>query len=117
MPAEYGSVTPRAAAVATAASTALPPFRSTAIPMFVASGSTDETAPPNPIEVGTFTGGSGVCATAPLAVRADRTSAPADRDATSFFGLTGISRGVDGLGQRPAYPEVGCGATWGVPFS
>ncbi|CAO0834544.1 hypothetical protein SMICM17S_10351 [Streptomyces microflavus] len=46
MPAEYGSVTPSAAAVATAASTALPPLRSTSIPAADASRSTLATAPP-----------------------------------------------------------------------
>jgi hypothetical protein len=42
-------VTPSAAAVATAASAALPPRRSTSIPIAVASGSTLATAPPDPI--------------------------------------------------------------------
>ncbi len=46
MPAEYGSVTPSAAATATAASAAVPPWRSTSIPARVASGSTLDTAPP-----------------------------------------------------------------------
>src|SRR4051794_37885631 len=91
MPAEYGSVTPRAAAVATAASTALPPRRSTARPTFVALGSTDDTAPPKPTAVGCLSvacvvvGVVGGLATAALAVRLVRTRAPADRDAASFF--------------------------------
>jgi hypothetical protein len=46
MPVEYGSVTPRVAAVAIAASTALPPFFSTCSPAADASGSTLLTAPP-----------------------------------------------------------------------
>ena len=46
IPALYGSVTPSAAAVATAASAALPPLRSTWRPMALASASTDDTAPP-----------------------------------------------------------------------
>ena len=46
MPALYGSVTPSAAAVAIAASAALPPSRSTSRPMALASASTEETAPP-----------------------------------------------------------------------
>ena len=55
MPELYGSVTPRAAAVATAASTALPPLRSTSTPIRDASGSTEVTAPPYPLLVGVFT--------------------------------------------------------------
>ena len=51
MPELYGSVTPSAAAVATAASTALPPSWSTSRPMALADASTDETAPPYPVEV------------------------------------------------------------------
>lgn len=46
MPEEYGSVTPSAAAVAMAASTALPPFLRTSMPAADASASTLETAPP-----------------------------------------------------------------------
>src|SRR3954454_20345316 len=56
MPLLYGSVTPSAAAVATAASAALPPRRSTASPMRVASGSTELTAPPLPTTVARFGG-------------------------------------------------------------
>src|SRR5437764_6116101 len=48
IPATYGSVTPSAAAAATAASTALPPSRRIWIPACVASGSTVATAPPVP---------------------------------------------------------------------
>ncbi len=48
MPAENGSVSPSAAAVATAASTALPPRLRTFRPILVASGSTLLTAPPYP---------------------------------------------------------------------
>ena len=51
MPELYGSVTPSAAAVAIAASTALPPSRSTSRPIALADASTDETAPPYPVEV------------------------------------------------------------------
>ena len=47
-------MTPSAAAVATAASTALPPSRSTRSPAAVASGSTLATAPPQPYAVGVF---------------------------------------------------------------
>src|SRR5215210_554762 len=54
MPQEYGSVTPRAAAVATAASTALPPPLRTCIPTCDASWSTEATAPPVPVAVGCF---------------------------------------------------------------
>src|SRR3954470_5406325 len=56
MPELYGSVTPSAAAAATAASTAVPPFLRTLSPIRVASGSTVATAPPRPMLVGTFGG-------------------------------------------------------------
>ena len=46
IPALYGSVTPSAAAVATAASAALPPLRRTSSPAALASASTEATAPP-----------------------------------------------------------------------
>src|SRR6266508_2529799 len=55
-PEEYGSVTPRVAAAATAASTALPPWRSTASPAWEASRSTVEIAPPVPRAVGWLAG-------------------------------------------------------------
>src|SRR6476661_3708389 len=54
MPVEYGSVTPRAAAVATAASAALPPALRTVIPTWLATASTDDTAPPPPRMTGTL---------------------------------------------------------------
>lgn len=54
MPLAYGSVTPSAAAVATAASTALPPARSTSMPTWLATGSTEATAPPDPVIVATL---------------------------------------------------------------
>src|SRR6478735_6796521 len=54
MPALYGSVTPRAAAVATAASAALPPRASTSRPTWLASRSTEATAPPDPVMTGTL---------------------------------------------------------------
>src|SRR5919107_2490325 len=54
MPAEYGSVTPRVAAVATAASTALPPRLSTSVPTCDATSSTVATAPPVPRITGTL---------------------------------------------------------------
>src|SRR5882757_333033 len=57
MPAEYGSTTPSAAAVATAASTALPPALSTSMPACEAYGLTLDTAPPDP----TATGDRGGC--------------------------------------------------------
>jgi hypothetical protein len=59
MPDEYGSVTPSAAAVATAASTALPPLRRISIPAAEASASTLATAPPYPTATGTFSAGPG----------------------------------------------------------
>src|SRR5262245_61303296 len=47
-----GSVTPSVAAVATAASTALPPVFRTRIPAAVASALIDATAPPVPVTTG-----------------------------------------------------------------
>ena len=49
MPHEYGSVTPRTAAAATAASTALPPLRSVSIAASVPSTSTVAAAPRVPV--------------------------------------------------------------------
>src|SRR5580704_18749658 len=53
-PATHGTVTPRALAVATAASTALPPSRSTSMPARLAPTSIDATAPPLPTASGSF---------------------------------------------------------------
>lgn len=50
MPAELGSATPSAAAVAIAASTALPPWASTSRPILDEYGLTLETTPPVPVE-------------------------------------------------------------------
>src|SRR3982751_5875885 len=63
MPLENGSVTPRVAAAATAASTALPPRRSTSRPVRVAVASTVATAPPYPTAVARA-GGDAVAADA-----------------------------------------------------
>ena len=52
IPHENGSVTPRTAAAATAASTALPPSRSVSMAACVASVSTVAAAPPVPVAVG-----------------------------------------------------------------
>ena len=52
-------MTPSAAAVATAASTALPPSCKTFRPISVAYGSTDDTAPPLPMAIGSFGGAVG----------------------------------------------------------
>ena len=61
-------MTPSAAAVATAASTALPPLRRTRSPTRVAYGSTVDTAPPRPMAVGALGGsaaaGAGAAAAA-----------------------------------------------------
>src|SRR4029453_14076383 len=57
MPAEYASVTPRVAAAATAASTALPPRRSTSRPAAEASRSTVAIAPPGPVATGCLVAG------------------------------------------------------------
>jgi len=62
MPAEYGSVTPRVAAAATAASTALPPRRSTPMAALEASRSTVATAPPVPVATGRLTARAAVAA-------------------------------------------------------
>ncbi len=53
-PATNGTVTPRALAVATAASTASPPRRSTSTPARLAPTSIDATAPPVPTATGRF---------------------------------------------------------------
>src|SRR5437763_644691 len=71
MPATYGSVTPSVALAATAASTALPPRRSTSMAVRVASRSTLAAAPPLP----TAGGEEAVCAPAGGA-RAASTSTP-----------------------------------------
>lgn len=57
-------MTPRAAAVATAASTALPPLRNTSMPAAVASASTLDTAPPQPTASAAFGGGAAPAALA-----------------------------------------------------
>ena len=54
-PATNGMVTPSALAVATAASTALPPCFSTSMPAWLASTSMEATAPPEPTATGSFT--------------------------------------------------------------
>lgn len=51
MPVAYGSTTVRAAVAATAASAAVPPSASTSMPTWLATGSTDATAPPEPVMV------------------------------------------------------------------
>src|SRR5919112_4442690 len=76
MLAEYGSVTPRVAAVATAASTALPPRLSTSVPTCEATSSTVATAPPVPRITGTL-GSLGT--TGPAASVAGRAVASAGR--------------------------------------
>src|ERR1700748_3155521 len=58
-PATNGTVTPNALAVATAASTALPPCFSTSMPAWLASTSMDATAPPEPTATGCLTGSGG----------------------------------------------------------
>src|SRR6185437_949332 len=60
-PATNGTVTPNALAVATAASTALPPCFSTSMPAWLASTSIDATAPPEPTATGCFTTLAGLC--------------------------------------------------------
>src|ERR1700742_5248049 len=51
-PATHGTVTPRALAVATAASTALPPRLRTSMPAWLAPTSMEATAPPLPVATG-----------------------------------------------------------------
>jgi len=72
MPAENGSVTPSAAAVAMAASAALPPAFRMSMPTWVASASTLATAPPLPVITGTFDTAS---ADPPAAAGADSAAA------------------------------------------
>ena len=76
MPATYGSVTPSVAFAAIAASTALPPWRSTWIALCVASGSTVAAAPPVPVATGCFGG----LACGPAAAKG---AAPARRTASA----------------------------------
>src|SRR6478609_3052941 len=64
-PATNGSLTPSALAVATAASIALPPSRSTRMPAALASGSADVTAPPEPTAAGCLPGELCGCCAAP----------------------------------------------------
>src|SRR6266540_3434035 len=54
-PATNGSVTPSVLATATAASTALPPALSVAMPALLALNSADATAPPVPVATGCLT--------------------------------------------------------------
>src|SRR4051812_32230641 len=79
IPAEYGSVTPRAAPATTAASTAFPPLRSTSSAALDASRSTVATAPPVPAAVGCLGVGAGRAgagrATAPAGTASRRPSA------------------------------------------
>ena len=58
-PATNGIVTPSALAVATAASTALPPCFSTSIPAWLAPRSMDATPPPVPTATGCLTAWDG----------------------------------------------------------
>src|SRR5437764_7938801 len=67
MPATNGSATPSVAATATAASTALPPWRRTSSPAEVASTSSEATAPPVPTATGCFVIKTAVAAAAGLA--------------------------------------------------
>ena len=64
MPHEYGSTTPSTPAAVTAASTALPPWRSTRMAASVAALSTVAAAPPVPSAVGTTTCRAGWACTA-----------------------------------------------------
>src|SRR5690242_5371525 len=79
MPLLNGSVTPSAAAVAIAASTALPPSFSTCSPMREAYGSTEVTAPPYPRAVACFAGAACAGAARTEASRATGTTNPRRR--------------------------------------
>src|SRR5690242_2971799 len=83
-PATNGTVTPNALAVATAASTALPPCFSTSMPAWLASTSMDATAPPEPTATGCLTGSGGAwpAARAPAGT-ASKTAASADTAAAT----------------------------------
>ncbi len=72
-------MTPRAAAVATAASTALPPLRSTSMPAAEASGSTLATAPPYPTATGVLGTAGLLCAAGGAAAPTDTTAAETAR--------------------------------------
>src|SRR4051794_39642055 len=105
MPAENGSVTPSVAAVATAASTALPPWRSTARPACVASGSTEATAPPRPTAVACLA----VCRLAAGAAAAAGATSPTVTSGASASRASREPRigtsGWTGSGVRRPYPD------------
>ncbi len=81
-------MTPSAAAVATAASTALPPLRSTSMPAAEASRSTLETAPPYPTATGVFGAAGLPWAVGGAAAPTDTTTA-AETASTVRFRATG----------------------------
>src|SRR5205823_4321074 len=105
IPATYGSLTPSAAAAATAASIALPPSRKIWIPARVASGSTVATAPPVPTATGCFDGAG--AAVVPAANAAPTTPATSAR-AAAIRARTGpllpppTGGKPSALGRRPA---------------
>src|SRR5207248_1177882 len=80
-PAANGTVTPIAAAVATAASMALPPCLSTSMPAWLASRLMDATAPPVPTATGCFLTAPGARAAA-LAANGRAASAAARAEVT-----------------------------------
>ena len=80
MPATNGSATPSVAATATAASTALPPPRSTSSPADVASTSSEATAPPVPTATACLGSGGTACRGDRPATRVDT---PADAEPTA----------------------------------
>src|SRR3954447_4867290 len=118
IPATYGSVTPSAAAAATAASIALPPSRRICIPACVASGSTVATAPPVPVATPCLDGCGAAGALAPATSTAataatTRTRAPVIRARTtrSLPARTGAkqrrSRSFGGRGRLGPLPTSG----------
>src|SRR5258708_36210361 len=82
-PATNGIVTPRALAVATAASTALPPSFRTSMPAWLAPGSIDATAPPLPVATGVTADPPEVAWLADLAVPALAQAGTATRTAAT----------------------------------
>ena len=101
-------MTPSAAAVATAASTALPPSCKTFRPISVAYGSTDDTAPPLPMAIGSFGGavgtalaGGATSTMATMAVSAEARNAERGAMTDPSPGDSGIVAVLDALLKTP----------------
>ena len=108
-PATNGIVTPSALAVATAASTALPPLRSAAMPALLASKSIEATAPPVPVATAVLRSGAG---RGVLARRPGRASAAAG---TSRAAAISAVRTETGVGRRMHNSFTGTWTAYPLP--